>query len=193
MSEIREVLIQFQGRPNALAAFLHTLSFLEYVGSRKIMKSQHANQMSLEVLGHVSEEVRHARIFKKLAEQIGKRKLGGYKNDDLLCMEEAENYFQTVDREVGEVAKRTNDPEIAYRLTTLLVEERALLLYPELESLLASQGFPGRVAGILKEEEDHLQSIRQEMNCGMHALETCREIERAAFLVLLNAIKDRIR
>jgi hypothetical protein len=189
MNEIQQLFNHMREKPRKLAPFLHTLSFLEYIGSRKIMKSQHESTMSLEVLGHVSEEVRHARVFKKLAEEVGGRQLGGYIAEDLLCMSEAEAYFQAVDAEVG---NRATDPAVAYALTTLLVEERALELYPELEQLLASKGYPGRVAGILKEEEGHLRAIRQETVGYDGELECCRAVEKASFSKWVAAIQSEI-
>jgi len=185
MSDLNNLFDLFQQQPKFLAKFLHTLSLLEYIGTRKIIKSQHESEVSMEILLHASEEIRHARVFKKLAEEVGQKSLGGYVSEDLLCMAEAEAYFQTVDSEVG---RCVSDRRVAYALTTLLVEERALEIYPPLEDLLSSLGFSGRVAGILKEEENHLRAIHQELVDVESLLVRCQEVERTAFSKFIIAV-----
>ena len=42
------------------ARWLNTFSYLEYVGFRKIVKSQRAEGLTAAILGHACEEARHA-------------------------------------------------------------------------------------------------------------------------------------
>ena len=53
--------------PNLHARWLNMFSYLEYIGFRKIVKSQGAENLSLETLGHAVEEGRHALMLKKFA------------------------------------------------------------------------------------------------------------------------------
>jgi hypothetical protein len=72
------------------------------------------------------------------------------------------------------------------------VEERALELYPPLEELLSSLGFSGRVAGILKEEENHLRSIHQKLLDIGSPLARCQEVERTAFSGFIRAVASSV-
>ena len=184
MTKFETILENLANDRQLLARFIHTLSFLEYIGARKILKSQKAETVDLEVLSHASEEIRHARVYKKLAEEIAGHSLGGYCEETLLCGSAAEVYFQTVDSESGKAA---GNPSSAYALTTLLVEERTLKLYPQLEGLLAKQGFSGRVAGILKEEEKHLEAIRRRIATNP-TIANCHALEDKAFQKLLEEL-----
>ena len=53
--------------PALHARFLNTVAMLEYIGARKIMKSQRADMFDMELLSHVSEETRHAWLVKRMA------------------------------------------------------------------------------------------------------------------------------
>jgi len=148
---------QLEANPALHARFLNTLSLLEYMGARKILKSQREEKISAQVLAHAAEEIRHAQTFKKLALKMSSGNLSSYSEDHLLCGKEAKEYFQTLDKavhdEIGE------DAFANYLYTTLLIEERANQVYPVYEPVLARAGFPGVLAGIVKEEDAHLREI----------------------------------
>src|ERR1700730_12813184 len=57
--------------PALHARWLNTFSYLEYVGFRKIVKSQLAEVLAAAILGHACEEGRHALGLKKLAIKLG--------------------------------------------------------------------------------------------------------------------------
>lgn len=50
------------------ARWLNTISYLEYVGARKIFRSVATSHPSVSVLDHLADETRHAAAFKVLAE-----------------------------------------------------------------------------------------------------------------------------
>ena len=62
--------------PKLHAKFLNTLSFLEYTGARKIVKSQDAEDIDMEKLSHMAEEIRHALMFKRFSNKVSPNQLG---------------------------------------------------------------------------------------------------------------------
>ena len=82
--------------------WLNTLAFMEYIGCRKIIKSQNSADLNLMLLQHISEEARHAYHFKKLAHQISPTDSPNFKAEYTLKGSLAEDYFQAIDHRVEE-------------------------------------------------------------------------------------------
>ena len=103
--------------PALHARWLNTFSYLEYVGFRKIVKSQRAEALTAAILGHACEEGRHALGLKKLAVKLGGSAFDSYAPEALLCGEEAEAYFQELDQSCDEAfADRSADERVTTRL-----------------------------------------------------------------------------
>lgn len=149
-------------RPLDHGRLVNTLSMLEYIGARKILKSQDAETVSMRTLAHAAEEIRHARILKGLALQLSDGRLKHYSEDQLLCGSEARTYFQSIDHACAEVLNAKNARK-NYALTTLLIEERAMRIYPEYETILRSHGIPNALKAIIKDEDKHLFEVRAEI------------------------------
>lgn len=143
---------------NLQARFINTLSLLEYIGARKILKSQPEDSISLQLLAHVSEEVRHARILKKVAGQLSGGTIRGYSPKETLCGDAAKTYFQSLDKGVEEQLDDAG-PRLSYLYATLLIEERALLVYPKTVASFKNDLFSSAVRAILIEEDRHLNEI----------------------------------
>ncbi len=141
------------------ARFLNTLSMLEYVGARKILKSQPEEGMSLMLLTHAAEELRHAKALKGLSERLGGTSGTGYGAGETLCGTEARAYFQTLDDRVA--ARVGALSRLAYLYETLLIEERALRVYPKLMEAFRSPWVEAVGRGILAEEDRHLEEIQR--------------------------------
>ncbi|MFZ9595960.1 MAG: hypothetical protein ACO3A2_07775 [Bdellovibrionia bacterium] len=154
---IEMVLNALELRPMLHARFLNTLSLLEYIGARKIFKSQAESSINASLLAHAAEEIHHAQTFKKLALKLSQGKLTSYSEDHLLCGREAKEYFQCLD--YGVHAEVETDSWMNYLYTTLLIEERANQVYPLYEPILARAGFAGILKSIVKEEASHMQDI----------------------------------
>lgn len=60
----QECLTALVKQPTLHARFLNTLSLLEFIGARKIMKSQEEDSVTPAVLAHATEEIRHAQVLK---------------------------------------------------------------------------------------------------------------------------------
>lgn len=152
--------------PQLHARWLNTFSFLEYVGFRKIVKSQRAESLSEIVLTHALEEGRHALRLKKLALALGGKGFDSYAPETLLCGEDAEDYFQDLDHQT-EAQFESFDEAARARLTylyvTWLIERRALDVYGLYRNAVAGTEIAQRITGLLAEEDGHLQHVEAEI------------------------------
>ncbi len=139
--------------------WLNTLSFLEYVGCRKIVKSQRAENIRLETLLHIQEESRHALFFKKLIPKIDPDIDLSFGLNDFLGGSTGERYLQDIDQFV--YTKFFNsDPNssfLVYNWVTWFIEYRACILYKSLEEATESLPLkPYSLKSLLNEEEHHM-------------------------------------
>ena len=148
-----EVLAQVVIDVDLHARWLNTFSYLEYIGFRKIVKSQ--SRVTLETLHHASEECRHALLLKRLAIKIGGPSFASYETRRLLCAEKAEAYFQTLDSTCAH--NLYHGTELTYLYVTWLVEHRALDVYRRYQ--LASPAVARQLTALLGEEERHLLTV----------------------------------
>ena len=160
---MHKVLIDFLStlihEPQWHARWLNTLSFLEYIGARKIIKSQEAHSLDLMMLEHISEETRHAHFFKRLSEKVLPGACLGYREGELLAGRESERYFQSLDAmvttELGTPRTRLN-----YLYVTWLIEERAVLVYKLYSQVMREKGGAFKLQAVLNEEGRHLEEMR---------------------------------
>jgi hypothetical protein len=144
------------------ARWLNTFSYLEYVGFRKIVKSQRAEVLTAAILGHACEEGRHALGLKKLAIKLGGAGFDSYASETLLCGGEAEAYFQNLDQFCDEAfADRPAEEraKLAYCYVTWLVERRALDVYGIYKHALGDSDIARKLGGLLAEETKHLADV----------------------------------
>jgi hypothetical protein len=196
---LEECLSTIVDNPDLHARWLNTFSFLEYVGFRKILKSQAADSMSLETLGHVVEEGRHSLQLKRLAVKLGGPAFDNYHPSNLLCGDEAEAYFQTLDRycdsSFGDLAnfERTR---LTYLYVTWLVEVRALEIYRLYQSTLQARGLPFVLQGLMKEEEGHLRSVESELKRRDYQfavrIQDFQRVEQRLYHAFVKALVNRI-
>lgn len=166
-----------------LARFINTLSLLEYIGARKIIKSQPQESLNEEILAHMYEEVRHAQVLKRAALKLAPELCATYAKTALLKGDAACRYIQTVDHAAQE-AFAERDPWRSYLYTTFLVEERANSLYPMIDEVLSAAGKNPLFRGILEEEQRHLAEISawlKEIPEGEAKILQLRTIEVTAF------------
>jgi hypothetical protein len=155
--------------PALHARWLNTFSYLEYVGFRKIVKSQRAEVLTAAILGHACEEGRHALGLKKLAIKLGGAQFDSYAPEVLLCGEEAEAYFQDLDKACSEAfADRSNEEraKLTYCYVTWLVERRALDVYGIYKKALGDSDIARKLGGLLAEETKHLADVEALLRAG---------------------------
>jgi hypothetical protein len=155
--------------PALHARWLNTFSYLEYVGFRKIVKSQRAEVLTAAILGHACEEGRHALGLKKLAIKLGGAQFDSYAPEALLCGEEAKAYFQDLDKACDEgFADRSNEEraKLTYCYVTWLVERRALEVYQIYKRALGESEIARKLGGLLAEETKHLADVEAVLRIG---------------------------
>ncbi len=161
-SRLESIIATIVASPELHARWLNTFSFLEYVGFRKIVKSQRAETLGVAVLTHALEEGRHALGLKKIAVKLGGLIFDSYAPETLLCGEEAESYFQDLDAACDEAfcdrpaAERAT---LAYASVTALVERRALDVYEVYKRALGNSEIARKLEGLLAEEVRHLAEV----------------------------------
>ena len=155
--------------PALHARWLNTFSYLEYVGFRKIVKSQRAEVLTAAILGHACEEGRHALGLKKLAIKLGGARFDSYAPEALLCGEEAEAYFQDLDQACAEAFAGRSEAErgkLTYGYVTWLVERRALDVYGIYKKALGDSDVARKLGGLLAEETKHLADVEALLHIG---------------------------
>ncbi len=163
MSDSLKTLFQTAFGSNEIhASLLNTFSFLEYIGCRKIIKSQEAQSLSAAVLTHATEEARHALILKKMAVRLGGIKFDSYAPSALLCGSEAEAYFQLLDQ--GCASQLAPDfphhtSQANYLYVTWLIEQRAIKVYKSYQKAQGIFGASSALNGLLEEEVHHLAAV----------------------------------
>ena len=163
---VRDALERIVREPAIHARFLNTLSRLEYVGARKLMKSQDSADLNKDTLQHLVEETRHAWMLKKLACRLDPSVSEGFSAELTLAGDEGETYFQALDAEVTKTvtlsdASELNLRKLHYLYTSWLVELRAVAFYSAYEPLLREAQVPNVLSGILGDESHHLGAMQK--------------------------------
>lgn len=150
------------------ARFVNTLSRMEYVGVRKMLKARHAEDLDEEGLQHVIEEASHALRLKRAALKLAPDRalLEDYSEGATLGGSAGEAYMQGVDRgcerelEALGLEERRR-AELNYLLSSAVIEVRAEVFYPLYEQALRAAEAPFSVAAIQKDEARHLAEMEE--------------------------------
>jgi len=192
--EIEAVLLRIIDAPALHVKWLNTLSFLEHVGSRKILKTQSHPRIDEHILRHAAEEARHAYQFKKMITSIASNIQIDYAFKHMLCGYHAYRYFQNLDSLVKKGVQKDSSYSLnCYYYVTTLIEERAGWLYPIYQKCLQLKKSPINLAPIIFEEERHLKEMYaglEKMDAGI--LETFRENESVFFDKFFHMLRESI-
>ena len=192
--------------PKLHARFLNTIAMLEYIGARKIMKSQRSDLFDMELLSHVSEETRHAWLVKRMAVKIDAEAAATWSDEHTLCRREAERYIQTLDRAAEDELKSCGDfasfqqngvgSHVNYLYTSLLIEERADVFYGTYVKVLEEYSMAGTLKAIIKDESKHLAQMVENLltqdPMAEQRLPGLREIEQKAFAQFESALWQEV-
>ncbi len=151
------------------ARWLNTFSFLEYIGFRKIVKSQRAEVLNRSLLMHALEEGRHALLLKKLAVKLAGPAFDFYTPETMLCTDAAKTYFQELDHGCDEKFADRSDLErakLVYLYVTWLVERRALDVYGLYHKVLGDSEVAPKLRALLAEEVGHLRAVEAGIAAG---------------------------
>ena len=176
-----------------IGRFFNMLSMMEYIGASKIAKSQSLTETNADTMSHLTEEIRHAQVFKKLALKCNPL-LDGFSDETVLAFSAAKNYMHSIDQGIADqlniIKTRKN-----YVLTTLVVEERAKKVYPLFSKIFDKYGASGPIRAILREEEGHLSEVQEEiksLGVSEDLLSQFRKIEEDAFQAILQAMEKEV-
>jgi long-chain fatty aldehyde decarbonylase len=145
--------------------WLRSLSYLEYIGYRKMVKALDYHDVHKGVFRHLTDEIRHSFMLKELAEKVF---IGDVSKN--LSLQEikaiAEDYFQGIDaavhRWVFDLTAQEN-PYLCYILTSYLVEIRAMKVYPQYFSHLNEAPAKYIIQQIIKDESEHLSYLEDRL------------------------------
>lgn len=156
--------------PSSHYLWLRSLSYLEYIGYRKIVKALSYEKVSREVFHHLSDEIRHSYMLKELADKISvEEEIFG---QDFVNM--AEGYFQDLDAEVDRWVKdqlKMQDAFLCYLITSYLIELRAMIVYPCYYQKLQTNGERAVIQQIIKDEKEHLNYLKNNTQAIQKTLE----------------------
>lgn len=144
--------------------WLNTLSFLEYIGTRKMLATQDVAKMDEELLRHIAEEARHASFFKNLIVKTSVT-LPDYSSSNLFCGFSAYRYFQGLDiitqKELFDIDEDREYFFTCYLYVSHLIEERANWLYQKYNSILQHNNSAFTLNAVINEEEKHLEQMKK--------------------------------
>jgi len=146
--------------------WLRSLSYLEYIGYRKMVKAVHYESVNKGVFHHLSDEIRHSYLLKELA-QKGFEGRFLHASFDQNFIDIAEEYFQDIDQEIKEwVMKITKSdrPYLCYLLASYIIEQRAMKVYPQYYARLEDSAPKMIIQKIIKDEKDHLAYLEETLN-----------------------------
>jgi hypothetical protein len=188
--------------PALHARFVNTLSRMEYIGVRKMLKSRRAERMDLDGLQHVLDEGVHALRLKKAATALGAAAgvdVATFSEAHTLAGEAGEAYFQALDRRAETVVADLTDGirvEANYLLTSAAIEVRAQVFYPLYDRCLAEARAGFSVAAITKDEDRHLGEMKEGLARVVGAwrprLEQVLAAERTLFGGFLDAMEAAV-
>ena len=191
--KFQNLIYQIVKQPSLHARFLNTLSFLEYIGARKIFKSLPAQIYDEFFLSHSAEEAFHSLFFKKLSKKVGQKDLD-FSKSEMLASEQMERYMQNLDKKAEEVSQKQQ--VLNYLYTTWIVEKRALIAYTSYNRILKEKDFGFSLTPVLKDEAKHLKEMetlleKQDKNFKQNQ-DKLLEFEKKEFENLLSKLEQAI-
>lgn len=141
--------------------WLRSLSYLEYIGYRKMVKAVPYEEVKQGVFHHLSDEIQHSYLLREQAEiSFPNFHFDLEEFEDL--MEIAEHYFQTLDHNIKNwVQEKTGqeNPYLCYLLVSYTIEKRAMSVYPYYYSKLTQSPLKVVLQKIIKDESEHLRYL----------------------------------
>ncbi len=175
--------------------FFNTLSYMEHIGSYKIMATQRGDVIDYSTLKHLNEETGHAVLFKRQAERFKGTGLD-YADSLLIAPAFARAYFARLEAAMVGYFGRDANYRTIYLYMSLIVEFRAVWGYQILEDCIKRCNLDFSLAKLLAEEQGHLNSMVRrldddELYAKSH-IDYFWKVERRLFCRLMKAIQLRL-
>ena len=142
--------------------FYNTLSYMEHIGSYKIMASQAGSLMDYQTLKHLNEETGHAVLFKRHANRCSNERLD-YSEPVLLAPASARIYFAKLEIFMVRALKDRMNSRTVYLYMSLIIEFRAVWAYRLLQQVIEDAGQDVSLSALLAEEQGHLYSMARRL------------------------------
>ena len=172
--------------------FFNTLSYMEHIGSYKIMATQRSDVLDYPTLKHLNEETGHAVFFKRHAERHKGAQLD-YSHASLIAPAYARGYFGRLEASMVQFFGRQANYRTIYLYMSLIVEFRAVWAYEILQRCIERQQLDVSLAKLLAEEQGHLNSMVRRLDAdGDFSQATVQQFwdkERNVYVRLMKAIE----
>ncbi len=183
------------GDAQSAQLFLNTLSYMEHIGSYKIMATQRTDVMDYSTLKHLNEETGHAVLFKRHAERLSDQGID-YSSESLLAPATARAYFNRLEIGMVRLFGREANYRTVYLYMSMIVEFRAVWAYEILQKALDQNSLEVSLDRLLAEEQGHLYSMIRRLEADdLFNLRWVRQLwgqEQVLFIRLLKAIGNRL-
>ncbi len=157
-----DVFCRICSQPELRWRFFNTLSYLEHIGSYKIMATQRSGAMDYATLKHLSEETGHAVLFKRHAERLAGNSLD-YRPSALLASASARAYFNRLEASMVRRFGKGSSLRTVYLYMSMIVEFRAVWGYQLLQNVISRLELDVSVQQLLAEEQGHLYSMARRL------------------------------
>jgi hypothetical protein len=151
------------------AKWIHLLSYMEFIGSRKIFKTQKNGFISEDLLKHASDEARHSLVLKQMIQKITNDKhFEFFDTKYMINSWSGYRYMQNLDSMVKNYFEKIstykeNFSYVCYVYVSYIVEVRANWLYAIYAQVLTKTGSNVNVSGIIADEVRHLDDMTNEI------------------------------
>lgn len=157
-----QFLDQVTQNPSQHHLWLRSLSYLEYIGYRKMVKAVPYTKVNTGVYHHLSDEIQHSFMLREIADKQFGNSLDIEKVTSLVDI--AENYFQGLDSQIDDwIASKLGkkDAYASYVWVSYTIEKRAMKVYPQYLSKLHEHALKVAIQKIIKDEADHLSYLEE--------------------------------
>ncbi len=155
-----QFLDQITQNPSQHHLWLRALSYLEYIGYRKMVKAVPYSKVNTGVYHHLSDEIQHSFMLREIADKQFGNNLSMQKVTSLVGI--AENYFQGLDSQVDDWIESKlgqKDSYASYVWVSYTIEKRAIKVYPQYLAKVSEQALKIVIQKIIKDETDHLSYL----------------------------------
>ena len=187
-----QVFTEFCSEDRLRWLFFNTLSYMEHIGSYKIMATQQGDVIDYPTLKHLNEETGHAVLFKRHAERYSGAGLD-YAQSNLIAPASARAYFGRLEASMVSYFGRNANYRTIYLYMSLIVEFRAVWGYEILQDCIKRCNLDFSLAKLLAEEQGHLNSmVRRLDDDGLYSKDHIEHFwhrERLLYIRLVKAIE----
>ena len=153
---------QITQSPTKHHLWLRALSYLEYIGYRKMVKAVPYAKVNTGVYHHLTDEIQHSFMLREIADKHFGASLSLDKVESLVGI--AEHYFQGLDSQVDDWIQSKQgqvDPYASYVWVSYTIEKRAMKVYPQYLAKLHETPLKLVIQKIIKDEADHLSYLEE--------------------------------